>query len=103
MFTIPQQYKCQYQPITDTLFSDTLPCPNLSSLSLHAALPISRGLAARVFPGPGAHRPAGRAIRDRAGGRQDRSEEHTSELQSHSELVCRLLLEKKKKVKNNKL
>src|SRR5438034_9666407 len=28
--------------------------------------------------------------------RQDRSEEHTSELQSHSDLVCRLLLEKKK-------
>src|SRR5260221_9226485 len=26
-----------------------------------------------------------------------RSEEHTSELQSHSDLVCRLLLEKKKK------
>src|SRR5438034_2915145 len=38
----------------------------------------------------------------------DRSEEHTSELQSHSDLVCRLLLEKKKKKKkliiyNNKL
>src|SRR5438034_8699833 len=30
-----------------------------------------------------------------------RSEEHTSELQSHSDLVCRLLLEKKKK-KNTK-
>src|SRR5436190_11999014 len=34
-----------------------------------------------------------------------RSEEHTSELQSHSDLVCRLLLEKKKKknklIKNN--
>src|SRR5437588_9258851 len=28
--------------------------------------------------------------------RSDRSEEHTSELQSHSDLVCRLLLEKKK-------
>src|SRR5947207_8285306 len=28
-----------------------------------------------------------------------RSEEHTSELQSHSDLVCRLLLEKKKKHK----
>src|SRR5438132_6506730 len=28
-----------------------------------------------------------------------RSEEHTSELQSHSDLVCRLLLEKKKKIK----
>src|SRR5260221_3742143 len=31
------------------------------------------------------------------GHHQDRSEEHTSELQSHSDLVCRLLLEKKKK------
>src|SRR5438477_9645366 len=30
-----------------------------------------------------------------------RSEEHTSELQSHVNLVCRLLLEKKKKQKNN--
>src|SRR2546427_4226600 len=31
-----------------------------------------------------------------------RSEEHTSELQSQSNLVCRLLLEKKKKIKNNR-
>src|SRR5436190_15425544 len=30
-------------------------------------------------------------------GGDSRSEEHTSELQSHSDLVCRLLLEKKKK------
>src|SRR5438034_3016778 len=30
-----------------------------------------------------------------------RSEEHTSELQSHSDLVCRLLLEKKKNKKKN--
>src|SRR2546430_3298025 len=37
---------------------------------------------------------AGRAIR-----RAARSEEHTSELQSQSNLVCRLLLEKKKKMK----
>src|SRR5437667_5929557 len=29
-----------------------------------------------------------------------RSEEHTSELQSHHDLVCRLLLEKKKKIYN---
>src|SRR2546425_4824471 len=35
-------------------------------------------------------------------GRQDRSEEHTSELQSLAYLVCRLLLEKKKRKKNNK-
>src|SRR5438034_7374160 len=32
--------------------------------------------------------------------RGNRSEEHTSELQSHSDLVCRLLLEKKKKCRD---
>src|SRR5438034_5236975 len=47
------------------------------------------------------------AARSLSDGRVDasRSEEHTSELQSHSDLVCRLLLEKKKKKtekKNNK-
>src|SRR5690242_21078054 len=42
-------------------------------------------------PGPCRHRPGAR--RDRA---HPRSEEHTSELQSHVNLVCRLLLEKKK-------
>src|SRR5438034_3304203 len=45
------------------------------------------------FPGRGRRaqpRPPGRRAR------QARSEEHTSELQSHSDLVCRLLLEKKK-------
>src|SRR2546422_7374293 len=41
--------------------------------------------------------PAG-APQDRA---VQRSEEHTSELQSRLHLVCRLLLEKKKKTKNN--
>src|SRR5436190_12231144 len=45
------------------------------------------------FPGPGEPR-AARRERPRW-----RSEEHTSELQSHSDLVCRLLLEKKKKKK----
>src|SRR5947207_6145066 len=45
--------------------------------------------------GRGARRPDGACPR-----RVDaRSEEHTSELQSHSDLVCRLLLEKKKKKK----
>src|SRR5947209_14341871 len=33
--------------------------------------------------------------------RADRSEEHTSELQSRQYLVCRLLLEKKKNIRNN--
>src|SRR5438874_4734579 len=36
-------------------------------------------------------------FRDCAGGDAGRSEEHTSELQSRRDLVCRLLLEKKKK------
>src|SRR5947207_9174568 len=35
-----------------------------------------------------------------ADGRRRRSEEHTSELQSHSDLVCRLLLEKTKDIPN---
>src|SRR2546430_11763385 len=42
-------------------------------------------------------------VRDRGGADErliDRSEEHTSELQSQSNLVCRLLLEKKKKREN---
>src|SRR5260370_8562797 len=37
----------------------------------------------------------------RHGGLQLRSEEHTSELQSHLNLVCRLLLEKKKIIQNS--
>src|SRR2546427_9183200 len=44
-------------------------------------------------------------VSDFADGRHDvlelRSEEHTSELQSQSNLVCRLLLEKKKKITYN--
>src|SRR5690554_7712660 len=43
---------------------------------------------------PHARRPASRPCRNR--GRQCRSEEHTSELQSRPHLVCRLLIEKKK-------
>src|SRR2546430_7513169 len=46
----------------------------------------------------GARRSTGRqARRDASHPRSSRSEEHTSELQSQSNLVCRLLLEKKKK------
>src|SRR5438034_5552683 len=48
------------------------------------------------------HAVGGREVRiEAAPGGVDRSEEHTSELQSHSDLVCRLLLEKKKKKKEN--
>src|SRR2546421_9586465 len=53
----------------------------------------------RVIDGTVCHRASqdrAQALRDRLPLRQ-RSEEHTSELQSRSDLVCRLLLEKKKK------
>src|SRR5438132_14430610 len=68
--------------------------PEIYTLSLHDALPISCRSALAVR--------AGRLPRDRLEVRAAvpwpaRSEEHTSELQSHSDLVCRLLLEKKKK------
>src|SRR5438034_7348119 len=43
------------------------------------------------------HGRARRGELPRAAIQVERSEEHTSELQSHSDLVCRLLLEKKKK------
>src|SRR6266498_5930706 len=60
------------------------------TLSLHDALPISCSSTCRT-------RCRGRAVRWPGGAL--RSEEHTSELQSRPHLVCRLLLEKKKKQK----
>src|SRR5437773_7474277 len=62
-----------------------------STLSLHDALPISRHVCREFgsqFLGGGSAR---------VGNLVPRSEEHTSELQSHHDLVCRLLLEKKNK------
>src|SRR5688572_31777486 len=51
---------------------------------------------------PAASRPHQFAILPFRRAARDRSEEHTSELQSQSNLVCRLLLEKKKKQKKQK-
>src|SRR5437667_7804282 len=49
------------------------------------------------------HRPHPQPVeRPRRAVDPQRSEEHTSELQSHHDLVCRLLLEKKKKKKQKK-
>src|SRR3712207_7387503 len=84
-------------------FNDTA-TTEIYTLSLHDALPIydpvkgGVGLAAAATVEPVADRLAARG-RDRAGAAQlrERSEEHTSELQSRQYLVCRLLLEKKKK------
>src|SRR5256886_5313600 len=101
-------------------FNDPAP-PEISTLPLHDALPISPPLpdgrgsphtgrehedepapahrrrprsADRGGPRRGDRRDRDRSCSARAGG--ERSEEHTSELQSQSNLVCRLLLEKKK-------
>src|SRR2546430_17152500 len=79
-------------------FNDTA-TTEIYTLSLHDALPISGW---RLWALPGVrrqdpvlllHRPE---TARRAGAPRGRSEEHTSELQSQSNLVCRLLLEKKK-------
>src|SRR2546430_8790394 len=82
-------------------FNDTA-TTEIYTLSLHDALPISasRPRAPRAPRGSllGARRWAGWSPprrRGRARRRGGRSEEHTSELQSQSNLVCRLLLEKK--------
>src|SRR5207249_11104130 len=111
-------------PTTSYLLSlsFTQPSPSASyPLSLHDALPISSATAA---PGSTATTPTPVSIRRTRGtsartattaiptsirtasatttttsGR--RSEEHTSELQSRFDLVCRLLLEKKNKKKKN--
>src|SRR2546421_8982499 len=72
-------------------FNDTA-TTEIYTLSLHDALPISHHGA----PSPRPRRRAGRRESRLRAGRVRRSEEHTSELQSRSDLVCRLLLEKKK-------
>src|SRR3712207_7637226 len=95
-------------------FNDTA-TTEIYTLSLHDALPIYAGRPPRPVPGPpddDLPRPRrgagllGAAPRRRPVGRRPlgggvpgarRSEEHTSELQSRQYLVCRLLLEKKKK------
>src|SRR5690242_21897429 len=101
-----------HYPLVDCLccllfffFNDTAPT-EIYTLSLHDALPIclikaedvcdewdaikaDKGLGMAIHePFPGGHASADEL--------PFRSEEHTSELQSHVNLVCRLLLEKKK-------
>src|SRR5256886_6122314 len=101
-------------------FNDPAPT-EIYPLPLHAALPISefrlvtaathsrtpaaqRMIPRSVEPPPAltqsiriSHRNHPQPSRDTARKARRRSEEHTSELQSQSNLVCRLLLEKKKK------
>src|SRR2546430_17258182 len=72
-------------------FNDTA-TTEIYTLSLHDALPIYGGADDHVLP----VNQKKFADSYRAAGEFLRSEEHTSELQSQSNLVCRLLLEKKK-------
>src|SRR3712207_8358416 len=86
-------------------FNDTA-TTEIYTLSLHDALPISPPRARwapelRGADGDGRlSRGALRRLPERAD-RVPRSEEHTSELQSRQYLVCRLLLEKKKKKRDS--
>src|SRR2546422_5926958 len=77
-------------------FNDTA-TTEIYTLSLHDALPISQEPGEQEFVDRGRERRGGGV--DRCGVAAQRSEEHTSELQSRLHLVCRLLLEKKKKKK----
>src|SRR3989449_11732297 len=80
-------------------FNDTA-TTEIYTLSLHDALPISVVRAMRVRSRkPGATRRSPAPDEFGVAERHVRSEEHTSELQSRLHLVCRLLLEKKKKEK----
>src|SRR6266699_7278983 len=83
-------------PLANFFFFNDTPTTEIYTLPLHDALPIPRR---RSNP------PACcccRALRSipTASATRARSEEHTYELQSRPHLVCRLLLEKKKKPKN---
>src|SRR5690606_40447958 len=104
-----------------SVFLRAPPSPDLSPLSLHDALPILDAVVVvkqkplieqkidRMVVNVGASLTSGGSnaleVLEKAPGvvvDQDRSEEHTSELQSRENLVCRLLLEKKKKKEEEK-
>src|SRR3712207_7316490 len=92
-----------YQSIIFFFFFNDTATTEIYTLSLHDALPIWPRPRQRARSTPAPDR-AGRvptrassARRPPEGHGRWRSEEHTSELQSRQYLVCRLLLEKKKK------
>src|SRR2546430_7191566 len=88
---------CPFLRLSFFFFFNDTATTEIYTLSLHDALPISQAMAEmtrlKTLPPLESIRttPAARGLE-----RLYRSEEHTSELQSQSNLVCRLLLEKKK-------
>src|SRR5207249_11549043 len=108
--TVNTFYRSVY--IDDSLlccfFFNATPTPKIYTLSLHDALPIYSCIEGRKTPKDKKKKGRGNATKANKGtsesgpsqdsqGEKPRSEEHTSELQSRFDLVCRLLLEKKKK------
>src|SRR5207237_10521810 len=108
--SVPLYIQCFVTFLSLLFFFTATATPEIYTLSLHDALPICSFMQRGNGPGDGPtrvrsgaktgarRREAGRATD--AGHRDARSEEHTSELQSHLNLVCRLLLEKKKQNNN---
>src|SRR5690242_21495291 len=82
-------------PLLYCCFNDAASTQNYT-LSLHDALPISPVLTGAEEEHLDAGESAFLIGGEHIGFLDARSEEHTSELQSHVNLVCRLLLEKKK-------
>src|SRR5256885_17257695 len=93
--SISKRFKWLYWIMLFFFFNDTA-TTEIYTLSLHDALPIL--VARRRADCRPDHGVEARAVAA-AGEDADRSEEHTSELQSPCNLVCRLLLEKKKKMR----
>src|SRR5207302_8894462 len=85
-------------------FNDTA-TTEIYTLSLHDALPISERHLEEEAVELGLGEREGAFVLERVlrGEHEERSEEHTSELQSRENLVCRLLLEKKKKKKKHQI
>src|SRR5439155_25140531 len=102
-------------PPSSFFFFNQSPTTDIYTLSLHDALPIwylrtARAPCCRKRRSTSAHANRSRVFTRGSGmpptrlrkrsswrGKSSRSEEHTSELQSRGHLVCRLLLEKKKR------
>src|SRR5438094_7574891 len=78
------------------IFSDGIACVREGAPLGDIDRILRKGIAAAGYPGQPSH-PVAHGVGARAHEPPYRSEEHTSELQSPYDLVCRLLLEKKKK------
>src|SRR3989440_3756284 len=93
---------CRYPFVSSFFFFNDTATTEIYTLSLHDALPIFEWvLLQRAYKVPQMHQSYSHLLARHKRAHvvvKARSEEHTSELQSRSDLVCRLLLEKKKKV-----